>query len=92
MPGHKAGPGNPFGGKVEEFRQLLIKCVSKKDFKAVMESLIHQASHGNVKAQELFLNRLIGKVKDQIGLDIGDLRDQGIRIEVSVRDDKGEAK
>jgi hypothetical protein len=72
-PGNPGGPGNPFGRKVAEFRQLLLECVTKDDFRKVMAAVISSAAQGNAQAQKLFLTYVVGKAVQTVDPDRMDI-------------------
>ncbi|MCA9010504.1 MAG: hypothetical protein KDB01_12195 [Planctomycetaceae bacterium] len=59
--GNPGGSGNPFAGKVNKLRSVMLKCVTEKKMKQLTEKLLDMALEGDLKAAELLLSRLLGK-------------------------------
>lgn len=52
----------PFRAKVNRFRKLLYKSVSDNDFRRIITRLKRMARAGDLKATEILLERLLGRV------------------------------
>src|SRR5262245_35920815 len=65
--GNPGGPGNPHGGKIEQFRATLIE-VGQERFHEVANKLFDLAAAGEQWAIETILDRLLGKPVDEIEL------------------------
>ena len=62
-PGNAANPkGNPGNGKAVHFRALIASSTTDEDFMAVWRAIIDAAKGGDMKAADLFCERLMGKV------------------------------
>jgi hypothetical protein len=66
LPG--TGSPNPTGRKdketEDELRDLLRRCVTREDREDLFRGLVKLAKRGNIRAYELLLDRLYGKVKE----------------------------
>ena len=60
--GNKLGRGNPFAAQVNRLRSAMLQAVSDDDMAAVVAKLIELSKGGDVKAIDLLLNRILGKV------------------------------
>jgi hypothetical protein len=61
-PGGPAGPGNPHATRARKWSELLKSSTSEEDFLAVWKAVVDAARGGDMKAADLFLERLCGKV------------------------------
>ena len=68
--GNKCARGNPYARKAAEYRRAVFSAVSAADVRAVVRKLKEQALEGDMKAIALFLERVLGSVKDFGGVDI----------------------
>jgi len=62
--GNTASKGDPLIAKMMEFRKTIQSAVSKKNVRDIMKTMIERAKKGDVKAAQLVLERVAGKVKD----------------------------
>ena len=62
--GNKGGPGNPHADSVAKLRSTMMKAVTPAKMKAVVAKLIELAETGDIKAIDLLLNRVLGKIQD----------------------------
>jgi hypothetical protein len=59
--GNKGGPGNPFGRRLAEMRQAVLRAVTPADIERVMAMLLQKANVGDVAAAKLVLQYAVGK-------------------------------
>jgi len=58
--GNAGGPGNPHTKQVAALRTAMMKAVTRRDIKTVIDRLISKAKAGDLRAIDLLLNRLLG--------------------------------
>ncbi|HOX40196.1 MAG TPA: hypothetical protein PL033_19610 [Candidatus Brocadiia bacterium] len=68
--GNPGGPGNPMNRRVNELRVALLECVTPDDMQAVIHALVDAAKAGDVAAIREFLDRTIGKARDNVALEV----------------------
>lgn len=61
LPGNKAGKGNVFAGRCNQWKDIVLKAISKKDLLEVVDKLIEQAKQGEKWAVVELLDRVLGK-------------------------------
>jgi hypothetical protein len=61
-PGGPGGPGNPNAKHARKWSELLKSTTTEEDFLAVWKAVVDAARDGDMKAADLFLERLCGKV------------------------------
>ena len=88
--GNQFSTGNPLGGKVEQFRALVLQ-TSQKQFPEVVEKLFELAREGQQWAVQEVLNRVLGKVGDAQPLALNENAEQtrplGDKIATTVTDE-----
>jgi hypothetical protein len=67
--GNPGGPGNPNTKQVAIFRESLYACVTSEDFTAIVRELITNAREGKPWAVKEFLDRILGKAHQSIGVE-----------------------
>ena len=58
--GNSGGPGNPHARQAAQLRATLLKAVTAKDLREVVEAMLRQAKQGNIAAAKLLLDRTLG--------------------------------
>jgi hypothetical protein len=66
--GHKGGPGNPLGKKIEKLRAALVRAVTDDDIRQMAKGLIRQAKRGSPAAATVLWDRIFGRAKQPIEL------------------------
>jgi hypothetical protein len=61
-PGHKGSGGNPANARAQHFRALILASETDEQFQAVWASIRECATKGNAAAQQLYMERICGKV------------------------------
>src|SRR5262245_29892838 len=61
----KGGPGNPFNRQIAQLRKALVGAVTEDDMKRLANSLLDQATAGNMDAARLLLSYLLGQPPEQ---------------------------
>ena len=64
-PGHKGSGGNPANARAQHFRALILSSETDEQFQAVWASIRECATKGNAAAQQLYMERLCGKVPQE---------------------------
>jgi len=64
LAGNSGGPGNPHAGQVAKLRSAMLAAVTEEQMRAVIDTLTRLAIAGDLKACELLLNRVVGKIQD----------------------------
>lgn len=64
--GCKGGPGNPFAKRVGELRSALFAESTIDDMRKVVRRLITMAQEGDVPAAKVWLERVLGKLPDDV--------------------------
>ena len=93
-PGHEAngrfakgnadGPGNPFGRRVAELRQVILDALTDAELIAVTRSMIERAKKGDVAAARLLLQYSLGKPAAAVQPDRIDIDEFELRRDSSV--------
>lgn len=80
--GNTASRGDPLIAKLQEFRKTIQSAVSKKNVREIMKAMIAKAIKGDVKAAQLVLERVAGKVKDntEISVTNGESKELTIKL------------
>jgi hypothetical protein len=60
-PGNHGGPGNPNAGKMAQFRQVVLGCVTYEEMRAAARKLYEMAIEGHWQSMKLFLLYTCGK-------------------------------
>src|SRR6188768_1597160 len=60
-PGNHGGPGNPNAGKMAQFRQVVLECVTHEEMRAAARKLYEMAIEGHWQSMKLFLLYTCGK-------------------------------
>jgi len=81
--GNPGGPGNPFAGKVQQFRLAMLEAVTSADLRKVMAALVKKAKAGDVSAIRETLDRLLGKA-----MDAPDILERIVKLEEILKENK----
>jgi len=98
LPGNKFGKGNPHNGTVQRFRAKWLECVKEEDvaeaYRTIMAVMLDRDPetgesigtpvHVRLAAAQMFLDRTIGKPKDQIELK-GDVAESVEKVRAGIR-------
>jgi hypothetical protein len=68
--GNGGGPGNPHAKRVAEVRTLLLESVTDADLQDIIKALVEKAKTGDVVAVKELLDRLLGKPRQALELDL----------------------
>lgn len=66
--GNKAGGGNPYASKLNEWRSVFVQAVTSGDIRAVIRKLVEKAKEGDINAAREVLTRCLGQPKIEIDL------------------------
>jgi len=67
--GNKLGTGNPHAKKVADHRMAMMNAVTPADTKAVVKKLLEMALAGEGWAAKEYLDRFVGKVKQEVSVE-----------------------
>jgi ribosomal protein L17 len=87
--GNQYGKGDPLIAKMQEFRKTIHSAVSKKNVRDIMKAMIERAKKGDVKAAQLVLERVAGKVKDNTEISVTNGSSQELTIKLTSEDGTG---
>jgi hypothetical protein len=59
--GNRGGPGNPNAGKIAQFRQVVLECVTAEEMRTIARKLYEMALEGHWQSMKLFLLYTCGK-------------------------------
>ena len=84
--GNTASRGDPLIAKLQEFRKTIQSSVSKKNVRDIMKAMIEKAKKGDVKAAQLVLERVAGKVKDNTEISVTNGQSQELTIKLTTEE------
>jgi len=70
LPGVRGGPGWGHSMASKNFREALKNAVTLEDIRKIARMLIKRARRGDIRAAHELLDRLIGKAKQEVGVEV----------------------
>lgn len=83
--GNPGGPGNPFGSRQQEYRELFLTTVSPAKFKKIIKKVAEKALKGDLSAAKILFERICGKLPEGTTLSVSNGKDGAI-IQIRVDD------